>query len=151
MKSSRYTHRRRILFHETDLAGIVHFSNFFKFMEETEHAFYRSLGLSVHPGAILGSPVRQGWPRIKAGCDYHSPLAFEDEVEIELTVEEMRTKSIRYRFRFWKDPDRARILSATGEVVIVHVEADRAAGTVRSMPIPEDFAEKIEPAPGLGE
>jgi acyl-CoA thioester hydrolase len=43
--ASRYIHRRRVLFHETDMAGIVHFSNFFKYMEEAEHSFMRSLGL----------------------------------------------------------------------------------------------------------
>ena len=35
---------RRIEFAETDMAGIVHFSNFFRMMEATEHAFFRSLG-----------------------------------------------------------------------------------------------------------
>ena len=38
---------RRVEFSETDLAGIMHFSNFFRFMESAEHAFWRSLGFSV--------------------------------------------------------------------------------------------------------
>ena len=41
----KLTHR--VAFAETDMAGIVHFSNFFRYMENTEHAFYRSLGWSV--------------------------------------------------------------------------------------------------------
>ena len=49
-ESSSYSFefQRRVEFHETDLAGIVHFSNFFRYMEDCEHAFYRSLGYSVH-------------------------------------------------------------------------------------------------------
>ena len=43
-----YKMTRRIEFAETDMAGIVHFSNFFRMMEATEHAFFRSLGLSIH-------------------------------------------------------------------------------------------------------
>ena len=38
---------RRVEFSETDMAGIMHYSNFFRFMETAEHAFYRSLGHSV--------------------------------------------------------------------------------------------------------
>ena len=38
---------RRVEFSETDMAGIVHFSNFFRMMEATEHAFFRSLGFTI--------------------------------------------------------------------------------------------------------
>ena len=41
---------RRVLFYETDAAGIVHFSWFFRYMEEAEHALWREAG-SVHPPA----------------------------------------------------------------------------------------------------
>lgn len=145
--ASRYLHRRRVLFHETDLAGIVHFSNFFKYMEEAEHAFLRSVGLSIHPEENWRSPVRHGWPRISATCDFHVPLQFEDEIEIELIVAEVRTKSIRYRFYFWKHPDGERVRAATGEIVVVSVIADRAAGTIQSSPIPEVFRDRIEVHP----
>ena len=39
---------RQVEFSETDMAGLMHFSNFFRFMESTEHAFFRSLGLALH-------------------------------------------------------------------------------------------------------
>ena len=46
---------------DTDMAGIVHFSNFFRYMERVEHAFFRSLGFS-----IVDKPV-EGEERV--GCD----------------------------------------------------------------------------------
>ena len=51
---------RRVDFSDTDMAGIMHFSNFFRFMEAAEQAFFRSLGFSIydtrrHPG--IGWPV----------------------------------------------------------------------------------------------
>ena len=147
--ASSYRHRRRILFHETDLAGIVHFSNFFKYMEEAEHAFLRSVGLSIHPEENWRSPVRHGWPRVRATCDFHAPLQFEEEIEIELLVAEVRTRSIRYRCHFWKDPDGARVRAATGELVVVSVIADRAAGTIQSQPLPDAFRDRLQPHPGL--
>ncbi len=51
--------KRRIEFAETDMAGIVHFSNYFRYMEETEHEFLRSLGLTGH-GRIDGKEAQLG-------------------------------------------------------------------------------------------
>src|SRR5271166_3324319 len=88
---------RRIEFADTDMAGIVHFSNFFRMMEAAEHAFFRSLGFSIHSKAD-GQSI--GWPRVSATCDYLRPLRFEEEVEIHLLVAEIRSRSVRYRFIF---------------------------------------------------
>jgi YbgC/YbaW family acyl-CoA thioester hydrolase len=149
MGASRFVYRRRILFHETDLAGIVHFSNFFKYMEEAEHAFVRSIGFSIHPPEELREPTRAGWPRVSASCDFKTPLFFEEEIEIDLEVAEIRPRSIRYHFDFWKDPDggaAGRTLAAAGELVVVRVEADRARGTITAVPIPPEFREKLAEA-----
>ena len=35
---------QEVEFYHTDMAGIMHYSNFFRFMEAAEHAFFRSLG-----------------------------------------------------------------------------------------------------------
>ena len=145
----QFTQRRRVSFSETDLAGIMHFSNFFRWMEELEHAFYRSLGLSVHPMAHGATDTSTGWPRLKASAEYRLPLQFEEEVDVELVVAEMRTKAIRYVFRFWKNPDAPadRALAATGELVVVAVCAAPGTRVMKSSPIPEAFRSRIEPAP----
>ena len=39
--------QRFVEFSDTDMAGIAHFSAFFRYMESAEHALLRSLGLSV--------------------------------------------------------------------------------------------------------
>src|SRR5215472_9160035 len=90
---------RQVEFSDTDLAGIMHFSNFFRFMEAAEHAFFRSLGFSIH-GA--GSREAVGWPRVHADCDFKHPLHFEDTVEIRLLVREKKLKGIVYDFIFRK-------------------------------------------------
>ena len=38
---------RRVEFADTDMAGIVHFANFFRYMEAAEVEFLRARGLSV--------------------------------------------------------------------------------------------------------
>src|SRR3954453_13229274 len=90
---------RRVEFSETDMAGIVHYSNFFRYMETAEHGFFRSLGFSIFT-AQVDPPV--GWPRVHAECDYQQPLLFEDVIEIHLLVSEKRSKTLTYKFRFRK-------------------------------------------------
>lgn len=88
---SEYTFQRRVLFYEVDSAGIVHFSNYFRYMEEAEHAFWRAAGLSIAnrtPGV--------GLPRVAAGFEYHRPLRFEDEFEARIRVADISEKSMRY-------------------------------------------------------
>jgi acyl-CoA thioester hydrolase len=101
---NQFSCTRRIEFADTDMAGIVHFSRFFVFMEAAEHEFLRSLGLSVHlehEGHIIS------WPRLAAACDYRRPVRFEDQLDIHLRIERLGTKSITYAADF----------SHSGEVV----------------------------------
>lgn len=126
MKKSQFTYRHRVQFSETDSAGIVHFSNFFRYMEMAEHAFFRSLGFSIHD---RHAAVRTGWPRVEATCEYRKPLYFEDEIDIQLLIAEKRRKSIRYQFRIWQITSQERHLVALGYLTTVAVQlSDRPAG-----------------------
>jgi acyl-CoA thioester hydrolase len=88
---SEYRLRRRVHFYETDAAGIVHFSVFFRYMEEAEHALWREAGLSIHPfeGEI-------GFPRVATSFDFHQPLRFEQEFDVCMRIVAMTRKTIRY-------------------------------------------------------
>jgi YbgC/YbaW family acyl-CoA thioester hydrolase len=132
---------RRIEFAETDMAGIVHFANFFRMMESTEHAFFRSLGASIHSHEE-GTTI--GWPRVSASCDYRRPLRFEEEVEIHLLVEEVRSRSIRYLFVFRK-MDGTQV--ARGRVAAVCATVDKTTGKLVPLAIPEKIRAQISAAP----
>lgn len=134
---------RRVEFSETDMAGIVHYSNFFKYMETAEHAFFRSLGFSVVTRSIE-PPV--GWPRVHAECDYKQPLRFEDEVEVHLLVSEKRSKALSYEFRFRKLNAQPPIQVAHGKLTVVCV-THHESGKMAACNIPKEIADKIEVAP----
>src|SRR4030095_8305437 len=89
---------RQIDFAETDMAGIMHFSNFFRFMEAAETAFFRSLGQSIYPKDFQ----TVGSPRVHGDCDFKRPVRFEDLVEIHLLVRAKGEKSLTYTFIFRK-------------------------------------------------
>ena len=58
--------RRLVEFADTDLAGIVHFANFLRYVESAEHAFFRSLGFSIHSS---DGSRHEGWPRIEVAAN----------------------------------------------------------------------------------
>ena len=134
---------RRVEFSETDMAGIVHYSNFFRYMETAEHGFFRSLGYSICDRQR--TPL-VGWPRVHASCDYSKPLRFEDLVEIHLLVAEKRSKAITYQIRFRRLGGAAPEEVARGRLTVVCVSHD-ASGAMRAANIPDEIAAKIEAAP----
>jgi acyl-CoA thioester hydrolase len=141
--NSRFTMRRRVAFSETDAAGIVHFSHFFRYMEDAEHAFIRSLGHSV--ATRIGNE-RYGWPRVRAECEYLSPLKFEDELEVTLLVKQVKPRAITYDFFLHHiEEGRPDKLAARGSITAVCVQR-QADGTMASVPIPMQIAGLIAPA-----
>jgi YbgC/YbaW family acyl-CoA thioester hydrolase len=134
---------REVEFHHTDMAGIMHFSNFYKLMEAAEHAFFRSLGLSIH----TVDPEPLGWPRVHADCDFSYPLRFEDSVEVQLLVREKREKSLVYSFIFRKVSGEPQREVARGSLAVACVKKDNATGKMKAVPIPKAIADKIEAAP----
>ena len=134
---------RRVEFSDTDMAGIMHYSNFFRFMETAEHGFYRSLGFSV---VLQKRDPPLGFPRVHASCDFRKPLRFEDLVEIHLLVSEKKTKSITYTFRFRNLSASPPEEVAQGLLTIVCV-AHQPGGKMVACPIPPEVGDKIEVAP----
>ncbi len=139
-----FTLSHRVEFSETDMAGIVHFANFYRMMENAEHAFFRSLGFSIH--AHDGSATI-GWPRVNASCEFLKPLRFEEVVDIQLLVAEVRPRSIRYAFRFWKSDAGERVEIARGSVTAVCATVDKTTGKLGAVAIPEAIRASIQPAP----
>lgn len=134
---------RGVEFSDTDMAGIMHFSNFFRFMEAAEHAFFRSLGSSVARAAFGPGPCL---PRVHAECDYAVPLRFEDEVQVRLLVERKGRRSLTYQFRFSRLGGSTPQEVARGRLTVASVER-QADGSLKAVPLPQAIADKIEQAP----
>jgi YbgC/YbaW family acyl-CoA thioester hydrolase len=134
------TVRRRVEFSETDMVRIVHFSNYFRYIEYAETAFFRSLGISIINCGV-------GWPRVHAEFDYKRPLRFEDEIEIALLVQERRSRSLAYLVSIRKIEGDGMVEVACGKLVVAAVREDPATGALAAVAIPENIAALIEVAP----
>jgi acyl-CoA thioester hydrolase len=135
--STGFHYRRRVQFSETDLAGIAHFSTYFRFMEEAEHALWRAAGLSIGAAEKTG-----GWPRVSAAFDYKSPLRFEDEFDVVVRIAEITRRSIRYGFTI----TRGDTLVGTGTMTAVCTRKED--GQLRAIDLPADVVARLRAAAG---
>ncbi|MBK5297601.1 MAG: acyl-CoA thioesterase [Vicinamibacteria bacterium] len=134
---SEHTLRRRVNFYELDSAGIVHFSTFFRYMEEAEHALWRAAGLSIAP-----RESEVGFPRVAAAFEYHRPLCFEDEFDVHIRIVGLSEKTIRYACVLAQDGQNV----ATGTMTVVCVRTD--VTPLKSVSIPPEIAARFEVAAG---
>jgi len=132
-RAFRFT--RRVLFYETDLAGMVHFSNFFRYMEEAEHALWRAAGLRID-----GTGCDTGWPRVSATFDYKSPLFFEDEFVVGVRVHAVTRRTIQYTFALTRNGTDIGAGSMTTACVT------RQPGPMRAVDVPADIIDKLRTA-----
>ena len=117
--------RRRVRFYEVDGAGIVHFSWYYRYMEEAECELWRAAGLS------LSATSDVGFPRVAAAFEFKQPLRFDDQFDIRIQVMRMGRSSISYACTLTRDGE----LIAAGTMTVVCVTGTR--GQVVSIPIPD--------------
>src|SRR5215207_55769 len=125
---------RRVQFAETDMAGVAHFANYFRWMEEVEHAYFRSVGLSVQ---MMHNGVEIGWPRVAVTCEYLAPLKFEDEFELRLRMTKVGGKSFSYEVEFVKGDQRLALGKLTSICCAI------LPGGFKSIEIPAEIREKL--------
>jgi len=135
--------RRQVEFSETDMAGLVHFSNFFRYVEYAEARLFREL-----EGTLIGENAEGlvGWPRVRASCSYHAPLFFGDEIEIRLGVREIKGMAVEFAFSIHRLVDGEARKVARGEMTTCRVVRPVGAPPERmdAAPIPGSLKSGLE-------
>ena len=130
---------RRIEFADTDMAGIVHFSNFFRFMEAAEVEFLRARGLSV---SLTWDGQKIGFPRVSASCDYTKPARFEDLLDVSVQLANVGRKSVTFAFEFSRGGQtiaRGQVSSVCCRILPGH--------NIESIEIPPSYRARLESDP----
>ncbi|MDO8680396.1 MAG: thioesterase family protein [Acidobacteriota bacterium] len=122
---------------------MVHFSNFFRYMEEAEHALWRAAGMTISPASglygVAGSAADPpGWPRIAATCDFKTPLHFEDDFEVLVRIEAVSARTIKYAHEIVRGSEAI----CTGTVTAVCVRRD-VNGAVKAVAVPPDVLQRL--------
>jgi 4-hydroxybenzoyl-CoA thioesterase/acyl-CoA thioester hydrolase len=132
-----FIYRRRVQYKDTDASGIAHFSCFFIYAEEAEHAMWRAAGHSVEPRDTV-----IGWPRVSAAFDFYKPLRFEDEIEVRIRLVERTAKTFRYQSVIVCGDNVAAIGTSTS-ICVRKVQGE----PLRAIDIPPEIAASFEILP----
>ncbi|MCC5834547.1 MAG: acyl-CoA thioesterase [Opitutales bacterium] len=132
---------RRVEFADTDAAGIVHFSSYFRYMEFAEAAFFRRLGWPLLEQRDDGA---YGFPRIHTEARYKAPLFFEDEVHIELNIQTLEHSRIHYEFSFEKAVAGSHLTVATGTMRVVYVKRGTDLAKLVPVDIPPSWRNQLQ-------
>ncbi|HJN13552.1 MAG: thioesterase family protein [Pirellulaceae bacterium] len=138
--ATTFTTQRRVEFCETDAAGIAHFSAFFQYMEQAEHAMLRHVGLSVVQDDDEGTI---SWPRVAAKCEYSGPCRFEDVLDVSVSIAELQLSSVTYAFTFTLDGAEVAVGQMTA--VCCRIEHDRPPLPIE---IPSSMRDRLLPFAG---
>ncbi|HET9622623.1 MAG TPA: thioesterase family protein [Kofleriaceae bacterium] len=91
----RIRHPIRVIFGDTDQMGVVYYANYLRYFESARAAYWRGLGKSYHDLEAWGVAL----PVVEAHCEYKRPARYEDLIEVETWVSELRGASLRFAYR----------------------------------------------------
>jgi len=111
----------RVRFGDTDPYGIVYFVSYFRYCHRAIEDFLQACGLppeetfkNVIEG--FGLPIVEAWGR------FRRPSRYGDLLHIETRIQEVRAKSVLFRFEFY--PETGRELLAEGTATLVAIGPD---------------------------
>ena len=125
-------HEVRVIFGDTDQMGVVYYANYLRFFEGARAEYWRSLGRSYKDleAAQIAMPV------IEAHCNYKRPALYEDLLQIETDVTEMRGASLRFTY----------LVRRAGELLAEGFTRHAVIGpTGRPRPIPDFMRTLVKP------
>jgi acyl-CoA thioester hydrolase len=99
--AARSVVRNRVRFCETDLMGIVHHGSYVTYMELGRVEWLRRRGVSYASWAERGLHLAV----VELSLKYRSPARFDDELDIEVCLGEMRAASVRFDYRIVRASD----------------------------------------------
>jgi 4-hydroxybenzoyl-CoA thioesterase len=126
-----------VRFADVDHAGIVYYPRFFHYFHITFEEFFRE---RMGQGAYLAllDERRVGFPAVRSECDYRAPLRFGDMVQVDMWIDRLGGRSIRFHYRAHRAATREGdepVLCAEGAVVCAITDL----ASFRAMEVPDDL------------
>lgn len=99
-----YFYKRKAQYHETDKMGVIHHSNYIKWMEEARIEYTESAGIGFKEFESVGTVS----PIISVSVEYKRPIYFGDDIEIAVSVKNYTGTVLEMAYTFTN--------TATGEL-----------------------------------
>lgn len=126
-----------VRFADVDHAGIVYYPRFYHYFHIAFEEFFRQ---RMGSGAYLDliSRRRIGFPAVRTECDYRAPLRFGDMVQVDVQIERLGGKSVRFRYRaFRAEGSRGPAGEVVADGLVICAVTDLAQ--FRAVEVPDDL------------
>lgn len=139
--SRTHTTQLTIEFGDCDPAGIVFYPNYFRWMDRATWHYFRALSLAdwrQRSDGIFGMPL------VDAQARFVAPATYGEDIELDTTIAEWRTKSfvVQHRVR------RGEVLLAEGrEVRVFARKHPHDPKRIQAVPPPEDVRAACQDSP----
>jgi acyl-CoA thioester hydrolase len=124
----------RMTWVDTDAAGIVHFSNYFRFFERAEEEYLNRRKLDY---SSIVDTYHVRIPRVESHCRYISPCRYNDVISVRMKLDEVKTRSFKESFVVSNMTTRKR--AAEGYLVCVTTSLDLK----KAVPLPKKLLSKL--------
>lgn len=122
---------------DTDALRVVHYSNYFRYVEAAEEELYRTLGFTFKE---LNEKYNIAIPRVEAFCSYKAAARYGDIVTVVLRLNGKTEKTMRYEFEILRKSDGE--LLCNGYLKIIGLDLT----TWRATTLPPDLIAKVASA-----
>ena len=123
--------RERLSFYDCDPAGIIFYASLLKIA----HSAYEKFLREISPERNFFFDKELVLPIIHCEANYHKPLKAFDEIDIEITVKEVRSNSFELNYTF----EVSDVLHADAQTIHVCVSKQ----TFKKINLPENLKQKL--------
>ena len=111
-----FSYIHKVHYYETDKMGIVHHSNYIRWMEEARVAFLDEIGASFFAMEARGlqSPV------VTVSCKYRRPTRFDDRVRVQVRIESYNSVVLRVGYEMYNETTGELACTGTSEHCFVN-------------------------------
>lgn len=130
------TVREKVRFVETDMMGVAHHANYFRWFEMGRVEYLRQVGVSLHD--LMADGII--FPITNADCQYRASAKFDDYILIETTMPEVSSVKMVFTYRVVREVDG--VLLATAKTQ--NVFTDNQGKIIR---LPSRYVTKLQMNP----
>lgn len=88
----------QVIFGDTDQMGVVYYANYLRYFEGARSAYWRALGRSYKDLEAAGVAL----PVVEAHCHYKRPARYEDVLDVDVEIGEVRGASLRFVYSVYR-------------------------------------------------
>ena len=123
----------RVRYKETDKMGRVYHANYFVWFDMARTEYLRERGISYKYLEETGL----FFVVAKTDCSFKAPLEFDDWIEIETSLIEIKKVSVVFEYKVYHKESRRLIAVASTTLAAVDTQG-------KMMPIPDEVVKKLE-------